>query len=379
MKPLRIAFLTDYLGTLAGTEAALVATAAALVGRGHAVTVLAFPREEPVHSYWREALDTAGVELHAGGNGEGAEATFCTEAAARLRRWRPDVVHAMPGGVLATRWTAEGRLPGVPVVATENSEASPRCFWYDPASFPALGGLAAIMAPCESVRAGVRGYMGYAGPVPVVPHVIPVPPSELRPLDETDLARLPRLGAITRLRVEKGPDFLIAALALVRHERADATLTVYGETPELERTLLVARGLGVEDALEVAGPFRDTAEIGGVVRRHCLFLLSSLFESLPMSLLHCAARGRPTVASDVGGVREFVRRAHAGAAVPPGDPRALADAVLVRFADPAGVLAESRRAVRYFRRAHHSDVVLPRLERVYRRVIARAQVSGETA
>lgn len=360
MKPLRIAFLTDYLGTLAGTEASLVAMAVALAQRGHAAAVAIFPREEPVHPHWRQVLDRAGIPLFVGSGDAG---TACREIAYRLASWGPDLVHGVPMGRLLLEWIEGGYLRGLPRVATETSEASPRCTWYDPLLFDRFSAVDAVIAPCASVAAGLRQHLGYGGPIATIPHIVAVREGAIRPMRAEELGPLTSLGAITRLRSEKGIEFLLAALALLP-AGLSATLTIHGEAPERERTEQVARALGVADRLCLAGPFKGDDEIDAVIGGHCLLGLSSLFEGLPLAILHAIARGRVVVSTDVGGAAEILEPG-GGLVVPPGDARAMSDAFAALIQDPALVLNKSVAAVATFRDRFHADRVMPQLIAFY--------------
>ncbi|MEI9926953.1 MAG: hypothetical protein WDN44_03605 [Sphingomonas sp.] len=97
-------------------------------------------------------LDREGIPLFVG-----EAPTACRDIAAGLADWRPDLVHGVPMGRLLLEWIDGGHLPGCPRVATETSEASARCTWYAPEVFARLDGVDAVIAPCASVAAGVRG------------------------------------------------------------------------------------------------------------------------------------------------------------------------------------------------------------------------------
>jgi glycosyltransferase involved in cell wall biosynthesis len=59
-----------------------------------------------------------------------------------------------------------------------------------------------------------------------------------------------------------------------------------------------------------------------------IFVLPSVREAMPISLLEAMAAGRPCIASRVGGVPEVLRDGTNGLIVPPADAPALANAIL---------------------------------------------------
>lgn len=93
-------------------------------------------------------------------------------------------------------------------------------------------------------------------------------------------------------------------------------------------------------------------------------------DALPTAVIHGLAAGLPVVASDVGGVGELVD-ASVGILVPPGDPPALASALVALFEDPRRRLAMGRRARQRFERHFTASAWLNRLDAVYTAVLDR--------
>src|SRR4029079_4677229 len=58
-----------------------------------------------------------------------------------------------------------------------------------------------------------------------------------------------------------------------------------------------------------------------------LFVLSSLWEGMPLSLLEAMAAGCPAIATDVGGVAQVLKDRVTGLLVTPADPSELARAI----------------------------------------------------
>jgi glycosyltransferase involved in cell wall biosynthesis len=78
-----------------------------------------------------------------------------------------------------------------------------------------------------------------------------------------------------------------------------------------------------------------------------MFLLSSLSEGIPLTILEAMATGLPVVATRVGGIPEVVVDRQTGLLVPPGQPESLANAIAELsanrdFADSLGVNGRQR-------------------------------------
>ena len=194
----------------------------------------------------------------------------------------------------------------------------------------ALRGARHVLSPSEYLRGLALGWGLDPERVSVVPNTVPeipaLPPrAELRgelSLDGNVLAFAGRLG------IQKSLGVALEALALV----PDVTLAVAGDGPERARLERRTHELGLDARVRFLGSVsRD-----GVLR---LFrsadasLLSSSWENFPHTVIEALAVGSPVIATAVGGVPEVVRDGVNGLLVPPGDPRALADAIEGFFAD----------------------------------------------
>ncbi|MBF0624388.1 MAG: TIGR03088 family PEP-CTERM/XrtA system glycosyltransferase [Magnetococcales bacterium] len=108
-------------------------------------------------------------------------------------------------------------------------------------------------------------------------------------------------------------------------------LLVGGGLLEGELTALAGE-LQVRESVRLAGYQED---VPGLLARAHLFVLPSLAEGMPLTVLEAMAAGLAVVATRVGGVPDLVVEGETGTLVPPGDPDALAVAMAGYVADPA--------------------------------------------
>ncbi len=153
----------------------------------------------------------------------------------------------------------------------------------------------------------------------------------------------PLVVAVSRLHRQKGVEFLLRAVPLVRAEIPDVRVVVAGGGPLAKRLGTELKALRIVDNAALLGERKDALDILAAAD---LFVLPSLWEGLPYVLVEAAALGKPIVATDIDGVREVIRSGATGVLVPPRDPGALAASILLllkdkAFADSLGAAARA--------------------------------------
>lgn len=140
------------------------------------------------------------------------------------------------------------------------------------------------------------------------------------------------IGVVAQLIERKGHRHLIGAAPEILKRHPGVKFIFFGKGPLEAELRRLADGAGLGDAVIFAG-FRE--DIGRILP--CLYAVvhPADMEGLGVSVLQALASGIPVVASAVGGLPEAVRDGFNGLLVPPGDPEALAGALIKLLSDRA--------------------------------------------
>ncbi|WEK51589.1 MAG: glycosyltransferase [Candidatus Kaistia colombiensis] len=278
----------------------------------------------------------------------------------RLRRilcqWRPDIVHAhlihatLTGALLA-------RLTGSALVVTLHSEEANRgglpTRIKNGLEYIVLRGVADRVIACgPRVALGQGRRLGQL-PIDVVSNQIdavqPLLPEQRKAL-RSQLGYGPRdlvCLAVGRLTRQKGFDVLVDAFGQLPADHPPAKLMIAGDGEECAALSERIRVTGISRSVRLLGARSDVDELMAIAD---VFILSSLWEGLPLALLEAMTAGLPIIATKVGDVATVTSDA-AAILVPPGDVSALS-AALVMVLDRANLRADlaaaARRRVRPF-------------------------------
>jgi len=169
---------------------------------------------------------------------------------------------------------------------------------------------------------------------------------------------------VGRLDGHKDPLLLVDSFAALTSRRPEVALVVVGAGPLEGQVADRIRQLGLETRVRILG-FVSPERVADLLRVADLFLLTSAFEGMPMSVLEALGSGVPVVAPDVGEVGRVVHDGRSGAICRLREPARVADAAVRVLAERPGP-EQCAAAVRDFT----ASVVLDRLYREYRRLSA---------
>ncbi len=153
------------------------------------------------------------------------------------------------------------------------------------------------------------------------------------------------IGAVSRLSVEKGMEYLVRAFALLKERfGARVSLEIAGDGPEEDNLKTLARRLGVYEDIVFRG-WMEHADLPAFLQGLDIFALPSTYEGFGVAAVEASAMALPIVATNVYGIPDVVLDGHTGLLTPSRDPRALADALakLVEDSEMRHTLGEAGR------------------------------------
>jgi glycosyltransferase involved in cell wall biosynthesis len=146
------------------------------------------------------------------------------------------------------------------------------------------------------------------------------PVSEYKAQSPIERTGRPIVLTVARLDEQKGHRYLLEAAAQV----PEAQFVLAGDGPLRASLEAQARSLGVEERVKFLGYRTDIADL---LAGCDVFVLPSLYEGLPLSILEAMSAGKPVIATHIGGTDEAVIAGETGLLVPPANPTALATAI----------------------------------------------------
>lgn len=141
----------------------------------------------------------------------------------------------------------------------------------------------------------------------------------------------PVIGTVGNLYPVKGHSYLLEAAARVTETFPDAMFVIAGRGELLKQLHKTAGELALKTNVRFLG-FRE--DIPALLQAMDIFVLPSLSEGLPISMLEAMAAGKPVVATDVGGNPEVVIDGQTGLLAPAAHADALADKILLLLRNP---------------------------------------------
>jgi phosphatidylinositol alpha-mannosyltransferase len=185
----------------------------------------------------------------------------------------------------------------------------------------------------------------------------------------------PRVLYLSRLDERKGLPVLLKAFPKIQSEFPKVRLLVVGKGPLARYCQELAIELKIADAVEFLG-FVPKEDLPSYYRSGDLYCSPALGgESFGIVLLEAMAAGLPVVASRIPGYDEVIEDGINGVLVPPQDPEALAQAVIMILKKPE-LKARLAQNARRFALDHSWDRIARRMERIYYQALNSVTTKG---
>jgi len=177
---------------------------------------------------------------------------------------------------------------------------------------------------------------------------------------------------VGRLRIRKGVEVLLEAMARRREAGADRPLWIAGSGEHEAALRGTARRLGLgEERVRFLGR-ASAGQVRELLGRAAALVVPSIYEGMPLVVLEAMEAGVPVVASRVSGIPEVVVDGETGWLVPPEDPEALAEAL----AEVEEAPAEARRRAAGARARLEECYRPAAVAAIWERIVAAARETG---
>jgi len=351
MTPKRIAYVLNIFPKI--SETFIAGELAELRRRGVELRILSLlpPRGELQHEIIRRAGLDRLVEYDV------------SRFADALREFQPELIHAHFAKEATEQARALAALTGVPFTFTAHGYDIHR---KPPPDFRERAEAAgAVVTVSESNRDFIVTNFGVAREhINVIP--CGVDTERFRPPNDDSQKRSstpgpPLIVCVARLVAVKNLGLLLEVCALLRERGVKFSCAIIGDGT-LNAELKAKRAVLRLDKIVTMPGAADQDEVLRWWQRASVGVLTSENEGMPVSLMEAAACGVPVVATRVGGIPELVEDGVTGILSPPGDKRAIADALEKLLSEPQfrermGAAARER-ALKMFSVARQVDALL---------------------
>lgn len=176
----------------------------------------------------------------------------------------------------------------------------------------------------------------------------------------------PRIVHVSNFRPIKDTPAVARIFAGIRRH-LDAELWLIGDGPDMAQVQEIVRQNGLEQDVRYWGLQH---EVGDILARADLLLMTSQAESFCLAALEAMACGLPVLATNVGGLPEVVLNGKTGCLFPPGNDQQAVRLAVELLSDPGRHQCMRRAALRQAARFGPHQIV-PRYEALYQNLQAR--------
>ena len=174
------------------------------------------------------------------------------------------------------------------------------------------------------------------------------------------------IGMVARLDLQKGFEYLLRAVRDLRKMFPGIVLVIVGEGPDRKAIESMVQEYGLQSNVVLAGQRND---MPGVYAAMDIFVLPSLNEGLPMTLLEAMASAKPVVTTRVGAIPSVIADGENGFLVGPRDSAGLKNALSRLLANPDLGRRLGARAHDWVKLHYTAEAMAQKYRRLYEEVL----------
>ena len=175
-----------------------------------------------------------------------------------------------------------------------------------------------------------------------------------------------RILNVARLHPVKAQDVLIRACAKLVEYKVPFICRIVGEGPNRSKLEGLISDLGLRDRVELTGAMEEP-EVAAMFDWCHVFVLSSISEGTPMTIVEAMAKGRPVLAPAITALPEMVLDGQTGWLYPQGSVSDLAERLAAMAGEPEKIQTMGARGARQARENHDQDKNAQRLRDIFAR------------
>lgn len=251
---------------------------------------------------------------------------------------RVDIIHAHEFA-MNTYCTLLAALTRVPCITTIHGKNYSSDKWHRRAAYRVVARRTKMVAVSDDIKDFLATQVGIPSKqIMTIPNGIDIAryslPQSTRATLRTELGLSDHqrvIGSVGRLEPVKGHTHLLQAARVVCERHPEAVFVLAGQGQLRDALARQADALGIGQKVRFLG-YRE--DVSSVLAGIDIFVLPSLSEGLPLSLLEAMAANTPVVASNVGGIPEVIQNQESGLLAQPAEPTDLADKILTLLDHP---------------------------------------------
>ena len=300
MKIIQIIPLLD----LAGAETMCENLTNSLIKLGHEVIVISL---YDYHSFITERMEKNGIKIIYLNKKSGLDLSLTIKLVKIFKEYKPDIVHShLYAGkyahVAASLCGVKGKIYTIHSIATKEAGKLNRMF--NKYLFKHLNVIPVSLSK-EVQKSVIDEYGISTEDTPVVLNGVPLD-NCYRKQDYSSNKKILHVG---RFSPVKNHETLVKAVANLVKRGYDIELYLYGQG-ELEESIKeLVRKLNVDKNICFCGL---TDDVYSVMQKCDMFVLPSIYEGRPMTLIEAMGTGMPILASNVGGIPDMIENEKSG-------------------------------------------------------------------